>query len=85
MADLSAGCVAEYLSAVAESTDPRIKSDTNKVMLWLARQGIGLKKLTFVVRRNGAGQVEAAVTSFVPKEAPLTTVAPVPIYFAGNR
>ncbi len=80
LTDLSAGCVAEYLTA-AEDANPQIKTDTNKVMLWLARQGIGLKKLTFVVRNHPSGQIEGALTTFVPKEEPLIPVTTIPIVF----
>lgn len=79
IADLAAGSIAEFYTATAASEDPSVKESTNKVLMWLSRQGIALKKLNFVVRRGGDGRLETAIATFVAKDAAASDVRVIPI------
>lgn len=77
--DLAAGCVAHFYNEKEKSQDPRIREQANRVLLWMSRQGIGLKRLNFVVRpsRDDKNLIETAIAEFVPKEAAEVTNIPV--------
>ncbi len=84
IADLSAGSIAHFYTAVATSDDPKIKIGANKVLLWLSQQGLVLKRLNFVLRREGDGRIVAAVPRFIAKETGEEETVEIPIYFPSS-
>ena len=58
--DIVAGSIAQYLSKTdtQKKEDIVVKVGAEKVLCFLARDGIGLKKTTFVIRLNADGIIE---------------------------
>ena len=79
IADLAAGSIGEFYTA-AKANDPQVKEGTNKILMWLSRQGIVLKRLNLVVRCSASGDLETAVAEFVAKDSAEQDVSIIPIY-----
>jgi hypothetical protein len=56
-----------------------VKVGADKVLCFLAGEGIGLKKGTFVIRLNSDGMVERGTVEFSLVN-PLTNVTVIPIF-----
>jgi len=61
-ADIAAGSIEHYFTRNDKMDDLTIKEEANKVLKWLGRDGLGLKKHTIIIRKNGnavdSGEVE---------------------------
>jgi hypothetical protein len=80
-ADVAAGCIEHYFTK-RDSVSPdeiRMKAGSEEVLRWLAFDGIGLKKATFVLRPGKAGMIEQYVVEFNPVNPPATTTV-IPIF-----
>ena len=62
VADLVAGSLAHFLprrdAAGVEQDNIAVKSGADTVLKWLGHQGVGMKKMTVLVRLNAAGNLE---------------------------
>jgi len=68
--DLVAGSIESLYTAAYRSDDPKIKSTTNEILLWLCSQGIFLQKHCMVVRKGENGGLATAIVDFKPKQPP---------------
>jgi hypothetical protein len=77
--DVSAGTIGDYLSKrdIQVPEDIRVKEGAEKVLLWLARDGIGLKKACFVLRKNAEGLLERGTIEFSPKNTQEVVFIPI--------
>ena len=79
--DVCAGALAEYLTQ-REICDPdkiAVKAGCEHVLQWLAHDGIGLKKMSIVLRRGDDASIESAAIEFeldhLPKDVTLVPIA----------
>ena len=71
-ADVCAGALAEYLTR-REVNDPEemeVKAGRDHVLQWLANDGIGLKKMTIVMRKGAGDAIESAAVEFALEDPP---------------
>ena len=63
--DIVAGCLSEYMSRKkgAAGEDTTVKEGSEKVLQWMPAQGIGLRKVTLIVRPAGGG-ISVGVAKF---------------------
>ncbi len=66
IADVTASSVAHYFTQreSAELEDIRVKQGSDEIFRWLAYDGIGIKKATFMLRLNDARMIERATVEF---------------------
>ncbi|MGB6385016.1 MAG: hypothetical protein WBE45_02555 [Terriglobales bacterium] len=66
--DLAAGTLGDYLSKrdVLGPDKILVKEGTDKIMLWLGKPGIGLKKSCFFLRKGAGDSIERGVVEFSP-------------------
>jgi hypothetical protein len=66
--DVVAGTLGDYLSKrdVEGPENICVKRGAEEVLLWLARDGIGLKKACFVMRKTADGMIERGSIEFSP-------------------
>jgi hypothetical protein len=79
-ADLVAGAIEPCIPARGSKPDgdTRVKSGADKVLVWLACDGIGLKKATIMIRQGENEAVEAGIVELGPLEAsPNVPVIPI--------
>lgn len=78
--DICAGAIAEYLTQ-RDIQDPDkivVKPGSEHVLQWLAHDGVGLKKMTIVIRKGDNASIESAAIEFVPKNPPKNvTIVPI--------
>ncbi len=79
--DVVAGTIAHYLSKsdTHKKEDIMVKEGADKVLCFLAGDGIGLKKGTFVIRLNTDGMIERGTVEFSLVNPP-TNVTIIPIF-----
>ncbi len=79
--DVVAGTIAHYLSKsdTHKKEDIMVKKGADKVLCFLAGDGIGLKKGTFVIRLNTDGMIERGTVEFSLVNPP-TNVTIIPIF-----
>ena len=77
--DLAAGTLNDYLSKWGglQPNENRFKSGTDKIMLWLGKAGIGLKKSCFFVRKGPGDSIERGTVEFAPINPPPGTFIPI--------
>jgi hypothetical protein len=77
--DLAAGTVGDYLSKrdILRPDEIRIKSGADKVLLWLGRAGIGLKKSCFILRAGEGDSIGRATIDFTAVDPPSATFIPI--------
>ena len=68
LTDLSAGAIEHYFTRDKKMAELTVKEHANKIVMWLALQGIGLKKLNVVVRDDGKGNVKIGLIDFKLKQ-----------------
>lgn len=79
-ADVVAGSVAQYLTKLDSQRheDISVKDGSDSVLCWLAQDGVGLKKITFLLRRARNGGVEAGTVEFdLVNPPPDTLLVPI--------
>lgn len=78
--DLVAGSIEPCIPISGSKGDPHalVKSGADKVLRWLAYDGIGLKKATIVMRLGAGGAIEAGFVDLQPVKPPEdVTVIPI--------
>jgi hypothetical protein len=78
--DLVAGSIEPCIPISGSNVDPQtlVKSGSDKVLRWLAYDGIGLKKATLMMRLVAGGAIEAGVVELHPVKPPEdVTVIPI--------
>ena len=78
--DIVAGSIVPCVPARGSSPEgnPQVKAGADKVLRWLARDGIGLKKAVFMIRLGAAGTIEHGLVELKAKEPPQhITVVPI--------
>jgi hypothetical protein len=79
-ADLVAGSIEPCIPISGSNADPQtqVKFGADKVLQWLAYDGIGLKKATIMIRIGAGGAIEAGVVELRPVKPPEdVTVIPI--------
>ena len=68
--DVAAGTLGDYLSKwdVQRPDEIRVKEGAEKVLLWLGRDGVGLKKVCFILRMGNAGVLERGEVRMSPTQ-----------------
>lgn len=79
ISDLVAGSIASYFSAIHTQKDPMIKDTSDKILIWLCNQGLGLKRLTVLFDLDSCGTVKGSILKFSPKNENLEAEF-IPIY-----
>ena len=78
--DICAGALSEYLTQ-RETRDVEkiaVKAGCEHVLQWLAHDGIGLKKMTIIMRRGVDDSIESAAIEFVLNNPPKdVTIVPI--------
>ncbi len=79
LADLAAGTLGDYLSKkdVLSPDEIRVKEGTDKIMLWLGKPGIGLKKSCFFLRKGPDGSIARGAIEFSPVDPPSAIFVPI--------
>jgi hypothetical protein len=77
--DLAAGTLGNYLSKkdVRSPDEIRVKEGADKIMLWLGKPGIGLKKSCFLLRKRPDGFIERGAIEFSPVDPPPAILVPI--------
>jgi hypothetical protein len=77
--DLAAGTLGDYLSKrdVLQPDEILVKQGTDKIMLWLGKPGIGLKKSCFFLRKGAGDSIERGTIDFLPVDPPPWTFVPI--------
>ena len=78
--DICAGAMAEYLTQreVCDADKIEVKAGCEHVLQWLAHDGIGLKKMSVVMRRGVDASIESAAIEFVLDDPPKdVTIVPI--------
>lgn len=65
--DLIAGSIEHYYTRNDTMEELDIKEDVNKVLIWMTEQGVGLKKLSLVIRPGSNAGWETGVIEFKSK------------------
>jgi hypothetical protein len=79
-ADVAAGSVAEYLTKLDlhRPDDILVKEGSDSVLCWLAQDGVGLKKITLLLRRAHNDTIEAGTVEFdLVNPSPDTLLVPI--------
>lgn len=79
ISDLVAGSISSYFSAIHTQEDPMIKDTSDKILIWLCNQGLGLKRLTMLFDLDSCGAVKGSILKFSPKNENLEAEF-IPIY-----
>ena len=80
LSDLVAGSIESFFSKSAVTEDVAISEQTNAILMWLAHQGLALKKLTMSIQRRPNNTLGTAITEFRLNED-RKDVEYVPIWF----
>lgn len=75
-ADIVAGSVEHYFTK-RKNNDDDVKEEANKVLEWLAHDGIGLKKLMILFKKNGDRMVSSHISFELKQEDPDAIHVPV--------
>jgi hypothetical protein len=54
-----------------------VKEGADKVLLWLGRDGVGLKKICLLLRRGASGDLERGELEIAPAQAQKMTFIPI--------
>lgn len=86
--DVVAGVITKYLTDIDRGLDPwaSLKSGADKVLDWLCHEGLGLKKMTIVIRQGDNGVLHTSTLDFHSTE-PMPSdviVLPIPVKKAGE-
>ncbi len=70
--DVVSGSVEHYLTKKDECVDPEfpVKAGAHHILRWLAHEGVGLKKMTSIIRKVSSGHFQGANLEFSLKEPP---------------
>lgn len=86
--DVVAGVITKYLTDIDRGLDPwaSLKNGADKVLDWLCHEGLGLKKMTIVIRQGDNGVLNTSTLDFhstgpMPSDA---IVLPIPVKKAGK-
>jgi hypothetical protein len=66
--DLVAGSIESLFTRTDKMEEPKVREQANDILLWLCRQGVGLKKLTMSIKQAEDGRVLASITHFARKD-----------------
>jgi hypothetical protein len=79
LSDVVAGSIAQYLtkSVTERKEDIILKPGAEKVVTFLAGDGVGLKKAVFLIRLNTEGNIEFATMNFSLVNPPVRTFVPI--------
>jgi hypothetical protein len=79
LSDVVAGSIAQYLtkSVTERKEDIILKPGAEKVVTFLAGDGVGLKKAVFLIRLNTEGKIEFATMNFSLVNPPERTFVPI--------
>jgi len=77
--DLIAGGIESYFTKTAQSENPLVKDGANKILMWLAHQGIGLKKLSMSIEHKEGDLIQTGIVEFKLKE-PASQMKYVPVF-----
>lgn len=80
VADLASGSMASLFTAEHVDPCPTIKVEANEVLLWLCKQGLGLKRMTLRIADDDSGELKIAKVELVPKEQS-GQIELVPLFF----
>jgi hypothetical protein len=77
--DLAAGTLGDYLSKrdAIEPNEIFLKDGADKIMVWLGRPGIAMKKSCFFLRKGPGDSIARSSIEFVPVKSPSGTFIPI--------
>ena len=78
-ADIVAGSLEHYFTKGAHEADVEISEHANKVLKWLANEGVGLKKQNIIIRTNDEGSIVTGTLEINLKE-PDTDGITIPVF-----
>uniref|UniRef100_Q07TI0 DUF3800 domain-containing protein n=1 Tax=Rhodopseudomonas palustris (strain BisA53) TaxID=316055 RepID=Q07TI0_RHOP5 len=78
--DIVAGCIEQYVSQMhaVPPHEIKVKQGCDRVLQWLAHDGVGLKKMNMIMRPGKSGGIEAVTFEF-GLETPPTDAVVIPV------